>query len=114
MTDKQRTDRLVKPGEQPTDADLRHDVELTRQELAETVGALGAKADVRGRIQRAGRKKVDAIRDHGDELVDRFPDPVATRVRPVVDTATRRPARTLAGLLTLVLVLMIWRKRRHI
>lgn len=105
-------DRLTMPGAEPTDEDLRHDAELTRQELAETVSALGAKTDVKGRVQKAAHEKADALRERSDELVDKLPDPVATKVRPVVTGATRRPAVPLAALLAFLAVLWIWLKRR--
>ena len=110
MTDKE--DRLTMPGQAPTDEDLRQDAELTRQELAETVAALGDKANVKARVQVVAHEKAEALRERGDELVERLPEPVATRVRPVVDGATRRPMIPLAGLLALFLVLRFWLKRR--
>lgn len=110
MTDKE--DRLTMPGHAPTDEDLRHDAELTRQELAETVAALGEKANVKARVQVAAHEKAEALRERGDELVERLPEPVATRVRPVVDGVTRRPMIPLAGLLALILVLRFWLKHR--
>jgi hypothetical protein len=105
--------RMTMPGEAPTDEDLRHDAELTRQELAETVSALGDKADVKARAQRVAHEKHEELQAKGDELVDKLPDPVATKVRPVVDGATRRPYIPLAGLLALLVALRIWLKRRN-
>ncbi|MBB4905212.1 DUF3618 domain-containing protein [Actinophytocola algeriensis] len=105
--------RMTMPGEAPTDDDLRQDAELTRQELAETVSALGDKADVKGRAQRVAHEKAEELRVKGDELVDKLPDPVATKVRPVVDGATRRPYIPIAGLVALLVVLRILLKRRH-
>jgi Protein of unknown function (DUF3618) len=110
MTEKE--DRLTMPGQPPTDEDLRHDAELTRQELAQTVAALGEKANVKARVQEAAHEKAEALRERGDELVERLPAPVAVRVRPVVDGATRRPMIPLAGLLALFLVLRFWLKHR--
>lgn len=112
MTDDKAKDRLTMPGSEPTDEDLRHDAELTRQELAETVAALGQKADVKGRVQDAAHKGAEALRERGDELVDKLPDPVATKVRPVVETATRNPLIPLASLVALLLVLKMWLSRR--
>jgi hypothetical protein len=100
-------ERLTMPGQGPTDEDLRHDAELTRQELAQTVATLGDKVNVRARAH----EKAEALRERGDELVERLPDPVAERVRPVVSTATRRPMIPLMVLLALVL--LIRRIRRH-
>ncbi|GAB1513252.1 DUF3618 domain-containing protein [Actinophytocola sp. KF-1] len=107
------TDRMTMPGAAPTDEDLRHEAELTRQELAQTVSALGEKADVKARAQRVAHEKAEELREKGDELVGRLPEPVATKVRPVVDGATRRPMIPLAGLLALLIALRILLKRRH-
>lgn len=112
MTHKQEKDRLTMPGAEPTDEDLRHDAELTRQELAETVVALGHKADVKGRVQDAAHKRAEALRERGDVLVDKLPDAVATKVRPVVDIATRKPLIPLASLVAPLLVLKVWLSRR--
>jgi hypothetical protein len=109
MNDK---DRMTMPGQGPTDADLRQDAELTRQELAQTVAALGEKADVRARARKAAHESAEALRERGDELVERLPDPVATRVRPVVTGVTRRPVVPLAGLVAFVLALRFWLRRR--
>lgn len=105
MTDER--ERLTMPGQGPTDEDLRLDAELTRQELAQTVAALGDKVNVRARAH----EKAEALRERGDELVEKLPEPVAERVRPVVSTATRRPMIPLAVLLALIL--LIRRIRRH-
>ena len=124
MSGKQEHDRLTMPGQAPTDDDLRQDAELTRQELADTVAALGAKADVKGRVQKVAHEKAeelrersdeltDKLRERGDDLLDKLPYPVAEKVRPVVTGATRRPGIPLAGLLAFLIVLRIWLKRRH-
>jgi hypothetical protein len=111
MTD--RKERLTMPGQEPTDEDLRQDVELTRQELAATVAALGEKADVKARVQHVAHEKAEALRERGDELVGKLPDPVATRVGPVVTGATRKPMVPLATLLAIIVALRFWLKRRH-
>jgi hypothetical protein len=99
MTDK--PERLTMPGQAPTDEDLRMDAELTRQELAQTVAALGDKVDIKARAH----DKVEALRERGDELTEKLPEQVRPVVSPVVSTATRRPVITVAVLLALVLVL---------
>lgn len=116
MNEKQ--DRTTMPGQDPTDEDLRQDAELTRQELAQTMAALGDKVDVKarahdkaGELRERAHEKAEELRVRGDELVNKLPDPVATRVRPVVTTATRKPMIPLAGLLALVLALRFWLKR---
>lgn len=109
---KQQTDRMRMPGEEPTDADLRTEAELTRQELAETVAALGAKTDVKSRVQTAARQRVEAIQTGGAEMVGRLPEPVAQRMRPVWTTVSHRPAIPLGGLAALVAALLVWLKIR--
>ena len=110
MTEKD--ERLTMPGQPQTDEDLRQDAELTRQELAQTVAALGEKADVKARVQRAAHEKAEVLRERGDELVEKLPEPMATRVRPVVTSATQRPMIPLASLIAFVLVLRFLLKRR--
>lgn len=116
-------DRLRMPGQEPTDEDLRHDAELTRQELAETVAALGAKADVKGRVQKVAHERAEQLRERGDELadqlrerggelVDKLPHPVATKVRPVVANATRKPLIPLVSIAAFLLLLRFLLKRR--
>lgn len=109
----EKADRMTMPGEAPTDDDLRKEAELTRQELAETVSALGDKADVKARAQRVAHEKTEELRVKGDELVGKLPEPVASRVRPVVDGAARRPYIPLAGLIALLVALRMVLKRRN-
>jgi hypothetical protein len=114
MTDQRHDDRLTMPGQPPTDEDLRHDVELTREELAETVAALGEKADVKARVRAAAHHRAEAIQTRGDELVAKLPDPVATKLAPAWYSMSHRPAIPLAGLAALVALIMTWlRIRRH-
>jgi uncharacterized protein DUF3618 len=113
MTGTPEQDRLTMPGQPPTDEDLRLDAELTRQELADTVAALGAKADVKARVQKVAHDKTEALQERGAELVDKLPDPVAQKVRPVVAGATRKPLIPIAGLLAILIALRIWLKRRN-
>jgi hypothetical protein len=110
MTDEK--DRLTMPGQAPTDEDLRLDAELTRQELAETVAALGDKVDIKARahdkveaLRERGDELTENLRERGDELTEKLPEQLRPVAAPVVSTATRKPAITLAVLLALVLVL---------
>ncbi|OLF14644.1 DUF3618 domain-containing protein [Actinophytocola xanthii] len=112
MSDKRQQDRMAMPGGEPTDEDLRLDVELTRQELAETVAALTEKADVKGRVQSAAHRKAEAIQTKGEELVGKLPEPVATRVAPAWRTMSTRPAIPLAVLAALIALLTAWSRRR--
>src|ERR1700741_2779815 len=104
----------TEPGAAPTDEDLRTEAELTRQELAESVTALGAKGDVKGRVQAAAKQRAEVIQSGGDELVDKLPDPVAERGRPAWAPMSRRPAIPLGALAALIVALLIWLKiRKH-
>lgn len=114
MTHQRHEDRMTMPGQAPTDEDLRHDAELTRQELAETVAALGEKVDVKARVRAAAHHRAEAIQTRGDELVAKLPDPVATKVAPAWQTVSHRPALPLAGLAGLLALIMVWlRIRKH-
>lgn len=111
MSEKQ--DRMTMPGGEPTDEDLRHDVELTRRELAETVAALGEKADVKGRVQAAAHRRAEAIQTKGDELVGKLPEPVATKMAPAWHTVSHKPAVPLAGVAVLIALLLAWLRIRR-
>jgi uncharacterized protein DUF3618 len=102
VTDEQ--ERLTMPGQPPTDEDLRMDAELTRQELARTVAALGDKVDIKARAH----DKVEALRHRADELTEKLPE----RVRPVMATAVHRPMIPLLAGVALLLVLRRLSKRR--
>lgn len=109
---KQPSDRMQMPGGEPTDEDLRTDAELTRQELAETVSALGDKLDVKSRARTAAKQRAEAIQSGGAELVDKLPDPVAAKVQPVWQTVSHRPMIPLGGLAVLLTALIVWLKIR--
>lgn len=109
---KQRDDETRVPGEEPTDNELQAEAEQTREELAETVAALGAKTDVKGRVQTAARQRAAAIQAGGTELVGKLPDPVAEKVQPVWTSVSHRPAIPLGGLAALIAVLLVWLKVR--
>ncbi|GDY29047.1 DUF3618 domain-containing protein [Gandjariella thermophila] len=49
-------------GAEPTDDDLRRDIELTREELGATVEELAHRANVKDRAQQAARARVVAVR----------------------------------------------------
>jgi hypothetical protein len=110
---KDQADRMRMPGEEPTDDDLRVDAELTRQELAETVAALSDKADVKTRVQRATKERVEAVQAGGTQLVSKLPDPVAEKIQPVWTSVSRRPAIPLGGLAALLATLLVWLKIRR-
>lgn len=59
-----RSGRYAMPGGEPTTEDLRHDVELTREELAGTVSELAGKADLSGRLAEVKQWAVEPARRH--------------------------------------------------
>jgi hypothetical protein len=62
MSSEQR-DRLALPGQGPTDEDLRHEIELTRQELGDTVAELAYKMDVKSRTREAAQRKLAQVHE---------------------------------------------------
>ncbi|HEY7597137.1 MAG TPA: DUF3618 domain-containing protein [Actinophytocola sp.] len=112
-TNKEEQDRLRMPGEEPTDADLRTDAELTRQELAETVAALGDRTHVKDRVQAATRQRMEQVEAAGTGLVGKLPDPVAQKLLPVWVIMIRRPAIPLGGIAAAITALMVWSKVRN-
>jgi hypothetical protein len=101
MTTRETREQRTPPGTEPTDEDLRRDIELTRQELGATVAALAHKADVKGRARQVARQRVDAARG-------RLPQPVFVQAASVLATMRRHPlaaatAGVCAGLGVLVL-----------
>lgn len=52
------------PGSSPTVEDLRHDVELTREELAESVSELASKLDVKTRTTEAMQRQYMTATQH--------------------------------------------------
>jgi hypothetical protein len=108
MTHKEQT-----PTDVPTDEELRTEAELTRQELADTVAALGDRMDVKTRVQNAAKQRAAAVQAGGAQLVDKLPDPVAAKVAPAWRTVSHRPAIPLGGLAALLVALIVWLKIRN-
>jgi hypothetical protein len=48
----------------PTDEDLQHEVELTREELSRTVERLAHKLDVKAHARRRGDEVMTFVREH--------------------------------------------------
>ncbi|HEU5472571.1 MAG TPA: DUF3618 domain-containing protein [Actinophytocola sp.] len=76
MSTPTKRDRYTLPGNGPTDQDLRHEVELTRAELADTVEQLRHKVDVKTRVREATQHRMALWHDalgsaagHAQELV---------------------------------------------
>lgn len=97
-TKKEQDDRMRLPGGEPTNEDLRMDAELTRQELGETVAALGEQLDVKTRVRTAAKQRAEAVKQRA----------VAVR-----DTMRRQPAIPAGGIAVLIATLLIWLKIRR-
>jgi len=97
--------------DKPTVEELQADVERQREELAETVEQLTAKADVKGRAKARISDTTQQARARAADLVVRGRDAATTpegRPTPVALAAA-------AGLVTAVVVtvgLVVWRRRR--
>lgn len=78
--------------------ELQADIEQTRAELGETVGALSDKLDVKGRAQHAVAEAKESVTQRGHEVAHR------AKSRPAV------PVGVLVAVLA-CLGLVIWRRR---
>jgi hypothetical protein len=67
-----RQERHAPPGTAPTDEDLKHEAELTRQELGDTVAELMYKADVKSRAREAAQRRLFTIRTRTQTLLATF------------------------------------------
>ena len=61
---------LPEPGPDAGIDDIQADIEQTRKELGETIGALSAKADVTGRVQQKAADTKDRITETASETKD--------------------------------------------
>jgi hypothetical protein len=64
-----RKDRYAMPGSPPTEADLQHEVEMTRLELSRTVDRLADKLDVKAQARRRGQELMTFTREHRLDLI---------------------------------------------
>jgi isopropylmalate/homocitrate/citramalate synthase len=104
------------PGPDASAADIKADIEATRDELGHTVEALSAKLDVKAQAKHKVddtreliADKAEVVRSKGSEVGSHVVD-VATddqgSVRPVV------PAAALA-IVAIVVGIVVWRRRRR-
>ena len=90
----------VAPEDGKSSAELRREIEQTREELGETAAALGAKADVKGRA----KERVEEIRHNVSEKKDEFtskasdaaPSSVGGAATQVTSTVQSNPIPTAA------------------
>lgn len=97
-------DRYAMPGSPPTDEDLRHEVELTRQQLGDTVAALMHKVDVKTRMREATQRKVAQLHDTASTA--------GQHARDLVQPVRRHPMVAGAGALVVIAVIVLAGVRR--
>ncbi|MEZ0340471.1 DUF3618 domain-containing protein [Mycobacterium sp. pV006] len=92
-------DQRPEPGPEAGVDEIQADIERTREELADTVGALSDKFDVKGRAQ---------------QKVNDTKEAVAQRSHHAVDTAKAKPAIAVGAVVAAVaaVALVIWLRRR--
>ncbi|SDY43803.1 Protein of unknown function [Amycolatopsis xylanica] len=76
------------------------DREVTRQELTETLEALGDKLDVKTRVKESVDEKLD-------QATAKLPEPAASKVREGAEVVRRNKIPVLAGFVGLLIVLKI-------
>ncbi len=109
------------PGPDAGIDDIQADIEHTRKELGETIGALSAKADVTGRAKQKAADTKDRITEKAYETKDVVIEKAhaaQSAARDVVtdSTGSVKPGVPIAALIATAAVLAIsvavWRRRR--
>ncbi|SFQ31392.1 Protein of unknown function [Amycolatopsis arida] len=85
--------------------EARLDLELTRQELGETVQELAHKANVPARAREQAEHTVTAVKE-------KLPPPVAEKAETVAGAARRNPVPTVVGAVVLLLLVRRLTRRR--
>ncbi|HJQ48407.1 MAG TPA: DUF3618 domain-containing protein [Amycolatopsis sp.] len=89
--------------------DVRLDRDATREELAETITALGDKFDVKTRVQKTVGEKLDQVET---KVADVAGPRNAARVRHGAEVVRGNPVPVFAGLLVLMVVIRLLVRRR--
>ena len=109
------------PGPDAGIDDIQADIEHTREELGETIEALSAKADVKGRAKKKAAGTNDSITQkvyETKEIVVEKAHAAQSAARDAVtdDTGSVKPGVPIAALIAavaiLVVSLVVWRRRR--
>ena len=109
------------PGPDAGIDDIQADIEHTRMELGETIGALSAKADVKGRVKKKAADTKDSITEKVYDTKE-----IALEKAHVAQSAARdavtdgtgsvKPGVPIAALIAaaavLVVSVVVWRRRR--
>jgi Protein of unknown function (DUF3618) len=104
MSARKADERYALPGTGPTDEDLRHEVELTREELGDTVGQLVHKMDVKSRMRESAQRRVALLHDAISTATD--------RTHEVALTVRRHPIVVAGASLTAALLIVLLRLKR--
>lgn len=113
MSEEQSRDRdSGSKSEFPHDAnEARTDIELTRQELGDTVQALAEKANVPARAKEQFHERSEQARS---KMRDTLPPQAADRVEQAASTIGRNPAPVIGGVVAaVILVRLIMRRRKR-
>jgi len=112
---------LPEPGPDAGIDDIQADIERTRKELGETIGALSAKADVKGRVQHKVADTKDRITEKAHETKDLMVEKAhaaqsAARDAVTDSTGSVKPGVPIAAVVAAAAILAIsvavWRRRR--
>jgi hypothetical protein len=93
-----------------TDADVRLDRDVTRQELGDTVEALAHKLDVRSRMKEGVDEKLDQATA---KVADVVSQPAADRLRTGADAVRANPLPVLASLIALIVAIKLALRARN-
>ena len=109
------------PGPDAGIDDIQADIEHTRKELGETIEALSAKADVKGRVKQKTADTKDRITEKASETKNVVVEKAhaaqsAARDAVTDNTGSVKPrvpiAALIAAVAVLVVSLVVWRRRR--
>jgi hypothetical protein len=104
MTEKQS------PGFPKDAEEARIDRDVTREELAETLDALGKKLDVKTRVSESVDEKLDQATA---TVAGKLSDPAAERFRKGAEAVRGNPLPAFAGILGIVILLRLILRRRN-
>jgi hypothetical protein len=93
-------DGRPEPGPDASIDDLQSDIERTRDELGETVGALSEKLDVKARAEQTVQDTKDAVAQRSHEVAENI------KAKPAVPVGAVLAVVALVGLI-------VWRRRRR-
>jgi hypothetical protein len=108
------------PGPEAGIEDIQADIEHTREELGQTVGALSAKLDVKGRTKQQAAETRDRLAAKSRETKSLLMDKTQKARSSVVNAATDErgsiktavPVTAIAVIAAITIGVVVWRRRR--